>query len=250
LRRVRETAVRVFKYAVARHHRRDNPAAGLDGAHKPAPKAKPRPALIDPAEVGELMRRIAGYDGPELIRYTLQLLALTMVRPGEIQKAEWAEFAKAETDHVWIIPAEKMKMRREHVVPLSRQALAIIAELRKINGHKRYLFSFSQADNPMPEPYLNRALRKMGYDTQREHCAHGFRSMASSLLNAERKNSMPVWHPDVIEMQLAHGDPDSIRGIYNRAKYEPERVAMMQHWADRLDYLRDGAEVVPLRRAG
>jgi hypothetical protein len=101
----------------------------------------------------------------------------------------------------------------------------------------------------MPESYVNRALRSMGYNTRHDHCAHGFRSMASMLLNGERRNSLPVWHPDVIETQLAHGDPDSIRGIYNRATYWPERVALMQHLSDRLDHLRDGADVVPLRRA-
>jgi integrase len=243
LQRTRETAARVFAYAIARHHRRDNPAAGLDEAHRPPPKATARPALTDPADVGELMRRIASYDGPALVGYALKLLALTMVRPGELRKAEWSEF----TDSVWTISGPKMKMRKDHEVPLSRQALAIVAEVRKITGHRRYLFS--NTANPMPEPYMCEALRDMGYDTKSEHCAHGFRSMASSLLNAERKNSMPVWHPDVIEMQLAHGDPDSVRGIYNRAMYWPDRVAMMQHLADRLDHLRDGAAVVPLRQA-
>jgi integrase len=144
-------------------------------------------------------------------------------------------------------PAEKMKMRREHEVPLSRQAHTILAEVRKITGHGRYVFSLT--DKPMSEGRVNEALRALGYDTKTEHCAHGFRRMDSTLLNNERKNSLPVWHPDVIELQLAHRERNRVREIYNDATYWPDRVAMMQHLADRLDHLRDGAEIVQLRRA-
>ncbi|MBV8743927.1 MAG: site-specific integrase [Xanthobacteraceae bacterium] len=185
-----------------------------------------------------------------------------MVRPGELRLAEWTEFD--EKNRIWLIPAEKMKICDDHEVPLSRQALAILAKLRPLTGRGRYLFSHD--DNvPMSDNTINKALRIMGYDTGPggDHCAHGFRSSASTLLNEEG-----AFDGDVVEAQLAHetdekkrrrrdevvrrqlakADKNKIRGIYNRAAYWSERVRLMQHWADCLDRLRNGV-AVPLRKS-
>ena len=263
--RLRSTASRVFQFGIGAAYCTSDPTRDLKEALTKAPKGNPRPALTDPDDVGELMRRIELYDAKNggLVRYALKLIAMTMVRPGELRLAEWAEFDEA--NRVWLIPAEKMKMRDDHDVPLSRQALVILAELKPVTGRGRYLFSYDD-DVPMSDSTLNKALRIMGYDTGPggDHCAHGFRSTASTLLNEEG-----AFDGDVVEAQLAHdteekkrrrrdevvrrqlgkGDKNKIRGIYNRAAYWAERVRLMQHWADRLDSLRDGAPVVPLRKS-
>ena len=262
--RLRSTASRVFQFGIGASYCSSDPTRDLKEALTKAPKGNPRPALTDPDEVGELMRRIEVYAAKNggLVRYALKLIALTMVRPGELRLAEWNEFDEA--NRVWLISAEKMKMRDDHQVPLSRQALAILAELRPLTGRGRYLFSHVD-DVPMSDATLNKALRIMAYDTGPggDHCAHGFRSTASTLLNEEG-----AFDGDVVEAQLAHetdekkrrrreevvrrqlgkGDKNKIRAIYNRAAYWAERVRLMQHWANRLDRLRDGASVVPLRK--
>lgn len=261
---LRSTASRVFQFGIGASYCSSDPTRDLTHALTRAPKGNPRPALTDPDGVGDLMRRIEVYDAKNggLVRYALKLIALTMVRPGELRLAEWTEFD--EKNRVWIIPAEKMKMRDHHEVPLSRQALTTLAELRPLTGRGRYLFSHDD-DVPMSDNTINKALRIMGYDTRPggDHCAHGFRSMASTLLNEEGG-----FDGDVVEAQLAHetdekkrrrrdevvrrqlakGDKNKIRAIYNRATYWRERVRLMQHWADRLDRLRKGA-VVQLRKS-
>ncbi|WP_315773791.1 MULTISPECIES: tyrosine-type recombinase/integrase [unclassified Bradyrhizobium] len=255
--RLRSTASRVFQFGVGAAYCDSDPTRDLKHALTRAPKGSPRPALTDPDDVGDLMRRIEVYDAKNggLVRYALKLIALTMVRPGELRLAEWSEFDEA--NYIWLIPAAKMKMRDDHEVPLSRQALAVLAELRPLTGRGRYLFSHDD-DVPMSDNTINKALRIMGYDTGPggDHCAHGFRSSASTLLNEEG-----VFDGDVVEAQLAHetdekkrrrrdevvrrqlakGDKNKIRGIYNRAAYWSERVRLMQHWADRLDRLRERA---------
>jgi integrase len=169
-----------------------------------------------------------------------------LVRPGEVAKAEWSEIDFG--TRIWTIPAAKMKMRRDHQVPLSRQALDVLAAMKSINGDWRYVFG-TYEDKPLSGNTFNTALRIMSYDTQKEHCSHGFRTTASTLLNEERgADGKPVWHPDVTELQLAHVDGNNTRAIYNRAQYWPDRVRLMQHWADRLDDLRDGGQVVTLSR--
>ncbi|HLX15073.1 MAG TPA: integrase arm-type DNA-binding domain-containing protein [Bradyrhizobium sp.] len=261
--RLRSTASRVFQFGVGASYCSSDPTRDLKHALTKAPKGNPRPALTDPDDVGDLMRRIEVYDAKNggLVRYALKLIALTMVRPGELRLAEWTEFD--EKNRIWLIPAEKMKMRDDHEVPLSRQALAILAELRPLTGRGRYLFSHDD-DVPMSDNTINKALRIMGYDTGPggDHCAHGFRSSASTLLNEEG-----AFDGDVVEAQLAHetdekkrrrrdevvrrqlakGDKNKIRGIYNRAAYWSERVRLMQHWANRLDRLCKGV-AVPLRK--
>jgi integrase len=262
--RLRSTASRVFQFGIGASYCSSDPTRDLKEALTKAPKGNPRPALTAPDDVAELMRRIEVYDAKNggLVRHALKLIALTMVRPGELRLAEWTEFDEA--NRVWLIPAEKMKMRDDHAVPLSRQAFAIVAKLKPLTGRGRYLFSYDD-DVPLSDSTLNKALRIMGYDTGPggEHCAHGFRSTASTLLNEEG-----AFDGDVVEAQLAHdteekkrrrrdevvrrqlgkGDKNKIRGIYNRAAYWAERVRLMQHWANRLDSLRDGGSVVPLRK--
>lgn len=188
------------------------------------------PVIVTPSEVGGLLRALEGYTGSEVVKAALRLAPLVFVRPGELRQAEWAEFDF--DGKVWIIPAEKMKMRREHRVPLARQVVAILEGLFPVTGHGRYLFpSMRSATRPMSNNTINAALRRIGYE-QGEMCGHGFRAMASTLLN-ERG-----WAPDVIEAQLAHVDGNSVRRVYNRALYLKERRRMMQDWADYLDSLR------------
>lgn len=171
----------------------------------------------------------------------LQLIALTFVRPGELRHAEWKEFDLRGA--VWNIPKEKMKMPRPHSVPLSRQALAIIKNVREVTGSSPYLFPQIRSwHRPISDGTLNAALRRLGYD-KTEMTSHGFRSTASTLLNESR-----LWHHDAIERQLAHQDDDEVRAAYNSAEYWDERVPMMQWWADYLDELRATNNVVPIAK--
>ena len=244
--RLRAIASLIFRFGISTGVCKRDPAADLAGALT-SPTVKHRPAIIDPVLAGKLFRDIAGYEAGRgsLVRLGMQFLALTMVRPGEQRKAEWSEFDIE--NRVWRIPADKMKMRLPHEVPLSYQSLAILAELRGLTGEGRYVFSTNR--KPMSDGTIGKALRKLGYDTQTDHCPHGFRSTFSTLTNGERgKDGMPMWHPDVIELVLAHIDDNSVRGVYNRATLWPERVRLMQHWADRIDMLRDGAKIVPINR--
>jgi integrase len=244
--RMRTLASQVFRFGIASGYCQRDMAADLKDALT-SPRSKPRPGLTDPAAVGKLCREIDGYVGKgPLVRSALRLLSLTLVRPGEVARAEWSEIDLASL--VWTIPAAKMKMRRDHQVPLSQQARDVFAAVKEVNGKRRYVFA-TYEDKPLSGNTFNTALRIMGYDTQKEHCAHGFRTTASTLLNEERgPDGKPVWHPDVVELQLAHVDANNTRAIYNRAQYWPDRVRLMQHWADRLDELRDGGQVVTLSR--
>jgi integrase len=244
--RMRTLASQVFRFGIASGYCKRDMAADLKDALT-SPSSKPRPGLIDPVAVGKLCRAIDDYTGKgPLVGLALRLLSLTLLRPGEVAKAEWSEIDLG--SRIWSIPAAKMKMRRDHQVPLSQQALAVLAAVKAINGNRRYVFA-TYEDKPLSGNTFNTALRIMGYDTQDEHCAHGFRTTASTLLNEERgTDAKPAWHPDVIELQLAHVDADASRAVYNRAQYWPDRVRLMQHWADRLDDLRDGGQVVTLSR--
>ncbi len=159
------------------------------------------------------------------------------VRPGELRRAEWSEFDFERS--VWSIPAEKMKMRWPHKVPLSRQVLAILEEVRPLTGHSPYVFpAFHTWKRSMSENTVTFALRRMGFGQDRM-TAHGFRAMAATLLN-----EMGIWNPDAIERQLAHMENNGVRRAYARGQYWDERVQMMQHWSDYLDTLREGGKVV------
>ena len=187
----------------------------------------------------ELLRAIAKYDetGDKQTRLALQLLAQTFVRTNELIGAEWTEFDLENA--LWIIPAGRMKMKAEHVVPLAHQALAILSELKEISGGSRFVFPGRNRDKPISNNTMLFALYRMGY--KGKMTGHGFRAVASTILNETG------FKPDVIERQLAHCERNEVRGAYNRAEYLPERKKMMQHWADYLGSIEAGAKVVPLR---
>ncbi len=238
-RRMRSLSGRIFRYAVATSRATADPSALLRGALT-APTVTHHSAILEPEAVGELLRAIHGYSGQPLTHLALQLTPHVFVRPGELRRAEWKEFDLDKA--IWTIPAEKMKMRNPHVVPLSNQSLALLESAKAISAGQRYVFSSLYPGNrPMSENTINAALRRLGY-SGKEMTAHGFRAMASTLLNESGQ-----WSPDAIERALAHKDTNAVRAAYNRGSHWEERVAMAQWWSDYLDQLREGAEVVPLR---
>ena len=239
VRKMRGAIGEVFRYAVAAGRAENDPTGALKGALTTA-TVQHRAAIIEPKAFGGLLRALAGYDGAPETRAALELLALTFVRPGELRAAEWTEF---DLDAgVWAIPAEKMKMRRPHRVPLAARAVAILRELHAITGQGRFLFpSVRAATRCMSENTINAALRRLGYGKE-EMCGHGFRSAASSMLN-----EFGLWNADAIERQLAHVDADFVRKAYARADFWDERVRVMAWWADRCDEMRRGGVVIPLR---
>jgi integrase len=238
--RLRATIGQVFRYAVATGRADRDPTGALAGALA-SPVVRHRAAIIEPKGFGALLRSIATYEGSPETLAALELLALTFVRPGEIRAAEWAEFDLEAA--LWSIPAEKMKMRRPHRVPLAPRGVAILRDLHPITGKGRFAFpSVRTSTRCMSENTINAALRRLGF-TQDEMTAHGFRSTASSLLNESN-----LWNPDAIERQLAHVDNDSVRRAYARADFWEERVRMMTWWADMCDELRKGGEVIVFPR--
>jgi len=228
----------VFRYAVATGRAERDPSGDLRGALPPATK-RHHAAIVEPKAIAELLRALDGYTGGLATACALKLAPLVFVRPGELRRAEWAEIDLDAAE--WRIPAAKMKMREAHVVPLSGQALAILRELHPLTGQGRYVFPGAlSADRPMSENTVNAALRRLGYEKE-TMTGHGFRSMASTILHEQG------WPSDIIERQLAHAERNKIKGAYNRAQHLPERRKMMQAWADYLDALRIGGNVVPLR---
>jgi integrase len=240
--RMHQVCSQVFRYAVATGRAERNPGQDVTGALPPM-KSKHRSAITEEREVGELMRNIDAYNGTLATRCALKLSAYTFCRPGEIRHMEWPEIDVDKAE--WRIPGHKMKMRAIHIVPLSRQALAALEEIRPLTGHGRYVFPSERAPSRcMSEVTVLAALRRMGYGKE-DMTAHGFRSMAST-----RMNESHLWHRDAIECQLAHAERDEIRAAYNYAEHLPERVKMLQWWADYLDSLKAGATVIPLKRTG
>lgn len=239
-RRTLQLAGMVFRYAVATQRVASDPTRDLRGALT-APKIRHYAAITDARRVGELLRAIDGYEGQGLTRLAMQIAPHVFVRPGELRHAEWSEI---DLDAgLWVIPAEKMKMRKPHHVPLSRQAVALFREVHAVTGPTGYVFpSIRTRSRPMSENTINAGLRRLGYASD-EMTAHGFRAMASTLLNESGK-----WHPDAIERALAHGDSDKVRAAYHRGAHWQEREKMAQWWSDYLDGLRDGADIVPFPR--
>ena len=228
--RVRSLAGRVFRYAVATVRAQHDVAADLKDALAPV-KSRNFASVTEPARVGELLRAIDGYTGQPITAMALKLAPLVFVRPGELRGAKWSEFDLDGAE--WRIPAARMKMGEQHIVPLSRQAVAIVRELHALTGSGCYVFpSLLSAERPMSDNTINAALRRLGYGSD-EQTGHGFRSMASTLLNEQG------FPPDVIELQLAHSERNKVRAAYNRAQRIPDRRRMMQAWADYLDLLRD-----------
>ncbi|MEJ2031652.1 MAG: tyrosine-type recombinase/integrase [Deltaproteobacteria bacterium] len=240
--RVKQICGQVFRYGVGKGVCEHDPSAGLRGQLAAKPKPKHMAAITDPKETAGLLRAIDGYSGTLIIKCALRLAPLVFVRPGELRHMEWKEidFDAA----LWTIPAEKMKMRKTHAVPLSRQTLAILEEIRLLTGEGRYVFPSARTTaRPISNMAINAALRRMGF-TKEEMTGHGFRSTASSLLHEAG------WDSNLIELQLAHRDTNTVRAIYNRAERLEERRKMMQQWADYLDALKSGAKIVPFRAAG
>jgi len=226
--RIKQIGGQVFRYAIATGRAPRDPSADLRGALAPE-RERHFGALTKPADVAALIRAIDGYCGSFVVKCALRFTALTFARPGEIRKAEWSEIDL--TEEIWRIPAERMKMRREHLVPLSRQTTELLRELYPLTGNGRYLFTNGRAiSRPMSENAIIAALRYMGYE-RGQMTAHGFRTLASTLLNEQG------WSADAIERQLAHTERDEVHGAYNRAEYLIERRRMMQAWADYLDVL-------------
>lgn len=236
--RALQNCSQIFRYAIATGRATRDPAADLRGAIPPS-KGKHHASITEPQAIGELLRTIAGYQGSFITKCALRLAPLVFVRPGELRKAEWLEF-NLETAE-WRIPAARMKMRAQHIVPLSTQAIGILRELQPLTGRGRYVFPGARTNGrPMSENTVNAALRRLGYASE-QMTGHGFRSMASTLLNEQG------WHRDAIERQLAHAERDTVRAAYNYAEHLPERRRMMQAWADFLDGLAVGTSVIPLK---
>jgi len=233
----------VFRYAVATGRAERDPTGDLRGALPPVKKEKHFAAITDPLKVGELLRDIEGYQGSYVVKSAFKLSPLLFVRPGELRRMEWAEvdLSKAE----WIIPADKMKMRVTHIVPLARQAVEVLREIQPVTGRGKYVFPGERDhDRPMSDNAIRSALRRMGWAND-EMTPHGFRAMASTIL--DNMGYKQEW----LERQLAHEEPNKIKAAYKREAwrmYLPERIAMMQAWADYLGGLAAGAEVIPLHK--
>jgi integrase len=237
-RRALQSSGQVFRYAIATGRAERDITPDLRGALAKA-NVQHHAAITDPVKVGDLMRAIDGYSGTLPVKCALKLAALLFVRPGELRKAEWAEIDLDRAE--WNIPASRMKMKEAHLVPLCRQALEILRELHPLTGRGRFVFPGERShERPMSENSVNAALRRMGYP-QDEMTGHGFRAMARTILD-----EVLGVRPDFIEHQLAHAVKDPNGRAYNRTAHLPERKKMMQQWADYLDKLKAGADVIPL----
>lgn len=229
-RRCRSFASRVFRHAVATGRGETDPTSVLRGALI-TPKVQHHSAILDPASIGDLLRSIDTYSGHLITGIAMQIAPHVMARPGELRQALWPEFDLEKG--VWKIPPERMKMRRPHAVPLSRQVLAYLAELHALTGPTGFVFpAFHTSRRPLSVNTINQAFRRMGYAVG-EVTVHGLRTTASTLLNESNR-----WSADAIERSLAHADKDLVRGTYNCGFYWEERVAMHQWWSDYLDELR------------
>lgn len=230
--RLRARIGSIFRYAVASGIAETDPTYALRDALI-RPTRVHRAAIVDPKALGRLMVEIDGFDGQATTRIALKLLAILAQRPGEVRNAKWDEIDLAEA--VWSIPAAKMKMRRDHNVPLPKQALKLLEHLRAMNNKGDYLFpSLRTWTRPMSENTLNAALRRMGYSGD-EMTAHGFRASFSTLANESG-----LWNPDAIERALAHVEKNEVRRAYARGEHWEERVRLADWWAGFLDEVRAG----------
>jgi len=229
----------VFRYGIASGRCERNPAADLRGALKARPKPK-HMAALPASELPSFLHKIDEYDGELQTKLALRLLALTFVRTNELRGATWDEIDLDKAE--WIIPAERMKTKAPHHVPLSPQAVDAFRQLRELNGQWRWVFPGRAPTKPMSKNTVLFALYRMGYHSRMT--AHGFRALASTTLNEIG------YRPDVIERQLAHTERNAVRAAYHRSQYLEERTLMMRAWADFLDAQRDGAKVVPFKSRG
>lgn len=236
-RRVLGTARGVLAYAVATGRGSRNVAQDLAGALT-VPKVQHHAAITEPLALGALLRAMHAYEGHPCTVVALKLSPLLLVRPGELRQSQWSEIDLDTA--TWAIPADKMKMRNDHIVPLPSQAVELLRQLQALTGHGRYVFSSSaKADRPMSENTVNKALRAMGYPSTVQ-TAHGFRATARTILDEVLNQRI-----DLVEHQLAHTVKDANGRAYNRTAHLPARRAMLQRWADYLDRLRTGADIIP-----
>lgn len=243
---LQQMAGQVFRYAVQTGRIEQNPVPDLKGALQPH-VAKNFAAVVDPAQVGAMLRAIEDYSGSPVTKAALQLSALLFQRPGNIRAMEW-EWIDLDKATMTIPPADMKRLLIEklngkpHYVPLARQAVAILRALQPLTGSGRYVLpNVRSAQRPMSEVTVNAALKRMDYGTH-QHVPHGFRAMARTMI-AERMVGIPA---ELVEAQLAHGKKGALGSAYDRAEYMEQRRAMMQTWADYLDTLRKGAQVIPL----
>jgi integrase len=233
--RVRIICGQVFRYAVVTGRAERDPTTDLKGA-LPQPQKINRAAITEPKKAGKLLRAIDSYQGSFVVQCALKLAPLVFVRPGELRHAEWEEIDLENAE--WNIPGSKMKMKEPHLVPLSRQAIEILTELKKLTGAGRYVFPGRTSERPMSDNAILAALRNMGY-AKEEMSGHGFRAMARTILD-----EVLQIRPDFIEHQLAHAVRDPNGRAYNRTAHLTERRKMMQQWADYLDGLKAGGKVL------
>ena len=233
--RARQRIEAVFNFAIITGDCENNPAAGLTKALTP-PTKKKMPSL-KPEELPEFLSRLEDYKGHRLTYLAMRFMLYTFVRTKELRAAEWIEFDLKEMDPTWKIPSERMKMRREHLVPLSSQAVEVLNKVSEISGYEKLVFPGQQnPTKPMSENTLLYALYRMGYHSRAT--THGFRSVASTILNESG-----LWHPDSIERQLAHVETNKVRSAYDRSEHLSERRKMMQWWADHLDSMMAEKEI-------
>ncbi|MDR1890231.1 MAG: integrase arm-type DNA-binding domain-containing protein [Zoogloeaceae bacterium] len=237
VRKAKNSISQVMRYAIQTGRAERDPCPDLKGAFKVA-TCKHFASITAPALVGELLRAMDAFKGTHVVRCALLLAPLVFVRPGELRTAKWADFDLDKAE--WKFHVSKTRI--DHLVPLSNQAVAVLREIHPLTGQHEHVFPGRDPRRPMSGATINAAIRRMGYDTGEDITGHGFRAMARTLL-AEELHQDPQW----IEHQLAHSVPDTLGTAYNRTKFLKERKAMMQLWADYLDKLKAGAEVIPLR---
>ncbi|OXI69467.1 integrase [Burkholderia sp. AU28863] len=238
--RIRSEISRVFRYGIKEGHCKADPARDLVDAIPPA-QTTHFASITEPEKVGEMLRAFDGFTGTFPVLCALKLAPMLFVRPGELRKAEWAQFDLDKGEWRYFVN----KTKTDHLVPLAAQAVTILRELHALTGEGVYVFPGARDRNrPMSEAAINAALRRLGYDTRTEITGHGFRAMARTILHEELEEK-----PEVIEHQLAHMVPDSLGRAYNRTKFIKARRSMMQQWADYLDKLKAGAEIIPIAAA-
>ena len=236
--RALQNCSQVFRYGVATGRLLSDPCRDLRGALRPA-KHGHFASITDPVAVGELLRAIEGFKGTFQVQCALRLAPLFFVRPGELRRAEWAQFNFDKNEWRYTVT----KTNTEHLVPLASQAVSILKELQALTGRRRFVFPGGRDPNQaMSEAAVNAALRRMGYDTRTEITGHGFRAMARTILHQELGVA-----PEVIEHQLAHRVPDTLGSAYNRTRFLKERRKMMQQWADYLDKIKTGAKIIAFK---
>ena len=241
--RTKQFIGQAIRYGIASGRAERDVTADLRGA-LPSPTRGHFPAITEPKPLAQLLRDIDAYSGNFVVRTALQLQPLIFARPANLAAAEWTEFDLEAAE--WRIAADKMKMKDAHIVPLSKQAITLLRDIYPLTGAGRYVFASNQGKTGN-EPHISResigaAIRRMGY--QGQHTAHGFRTTASTLLHEQG------FHSDMIERQLSHAERNQVKAAYNRAQHLPERRKMMQSWADYLDGLKAGAQVIPFKQVG